>query len=562
MSTSHFAYWPKRVSKSLTVPETTLYDNLVVSAKRYPNKTAIEYYGASKTYKQLLEEVDHLAGYLEHRLEVYPGERVMLYMQNSPQYVIAFYAILRVRGIVVPINPMNTTDELEFYINDCEIKTAFIGQELSPQIEPLQAKTGLENLVVAVYSEYLPAIPLVSDLSTEITQPKKIYESENIFYWEDAIQTQLTPSLYEGNCEDVAVLPYTSGTTGLPKGCIHTHKTVQANVVGSAVWMNISANAVSFSTLPLFHVTGMVHGMHTPIFTGSSMVLLTRWNRNHACKLIENYQCTHWVNISTMLIDFLANPSLNTDDIKSLVNIAGGGAPLPEAVGEHLFQLTGLKFVEGYGLSETIAQTHFNPPDRPKLQCLGIPSFDVDARIIEPITMKQLGVGEVGEIVVNGPQVFKGYFNRPEETKDALIEIDGKLFFRTGDIGRFDDEGYYFIVDRVKRMINASGFKVWPTEVENLLYKHPAIQQACVVSKPDEKRGETVKAYVILNPVYLGKVSEDDIIDWSKEHMASYKYPRYVEFTKKLPTTASGKILWRTLQEAEWSKVEQVSESE
>ena len=560
MGSSHFAYWPKRVSKSLTVPETTLYDNLVVSAKRYPNKVAIEYYGASKTYKQLLEEVENLAGYLEHKLEVCPGERVMLYMQNSPQYVIAFYAILRVRGVVVPINPMNTTHELEFYIKDCKVKTAIIGQELSPQIEPLHNTLGLTNLVVATYSEYLPAQPIVTDLTPELTIPKKVYQNENVFYWEDAIQTELTPSNYEGVVEDIAVLPYTSGTTGLPKGCIHTHKTVQANVVGSAVWMNISANAVNFSTLPFFHVTGMVHGMHTPILTGSCMVILTRWNRNHASKLIKTYQCSHWVNISTMLIDFLSNPELDTNDIKSLENIAGGGAPLPEAVGEQLFQLTGLKFVEGYGLSETIAQTHFNPPDRPKLQCLGIPSFDVDARIIDPVTLKELGVGEVGEIVVNGPQVFKGYYNRLDETNESFIKIDEKQFFRTGDIGRFDEEGYYFIVDRVKRMINASGYKVWPTEVENLLYKHPAIQQACVVSKPDEKRGETVKAYVILNSVYKDKVDEQDIIEWAKEHMASYKYPRFVEFIDKLPTTASGKILWRTLQEAEWKKVEQVKE--
>jgi fatty-acyl-CoA synthase len=225
---------------------------------------------------------------------------------------------------------------------------------------------------------------------------------------------------------------------------------------------------------------------------------------------------------------------------------------LPEAVGEKLFEATGLKFVEGYGLSETISHTHFNPPDRPKLQCLGVPAFEVDARIIDPVTLKELGVGEIGEIVVNGPQVFKGYYNQPEETEQAFVELDGKKFFRTGDIGRVDEEGYFFIVDRVKRMINASGFKVWPTEVESILYKHPAIQQACVVGVPDPKRGETVKAFVILNDDYVGKVTEEEIIEWSKGQMAAYKYPRIIEFRKTLPTTASGKILWRQLQEEEW----------
>ncbi|MFL6557866.1 MAG: AMP-binding enzyme, partial [Bacillus sp. (in: firmicutes)] len=202
-----------------------------------------------------------------------------------------------------------------------------------------------------------------------------------------------------------------------------------------------------------------------------------------------------------------------------------------------------------------IAQTHFNPAERPKMQCLGIPSFDVDARIIEPATGKELGVGEIGEIIVNGSQVMVGYYNRDDENRNSFIEIDGKNFFRTGDIGRFDEEGYFFIVDRVKRMINASGYKVWPTEVESYLYKHPAIQQACVVGVPDQRRGETVKAFVILNEGFEDKVSAEEIIEWSKQHLAAYKYPRLIEFRKQFPMTSSGKILWRTLQEEEKVKV-------
>lgn len=308
--------------------------------------------------------------------------------------------------------------------------------------------------------------------------------------------------------------------------------------------------------LPLFHVTGMVHSMHMPIYSGSMMVITTRWNRDIAVQLIKNLGCTHWVTIATMIIDFLANPALRAEDISTLTSISGGGAALPEAVGEKLFNLSGLRFVEGYGLSETIAQTHFNPADRPKMQCLGIPSFDVDARIIEPATRRELGVGEIGEIIVNGPQIMVGYYNREDENRHSFIELDGKKFFRTGDIGRYDEEGYFFIVDRVKRMINASGYKVWPTEVETFLYKHPAIQQACVVGVPDERRGETVKAFMILNEGFVGKVSEKEIINWAKQHMAAYKYPRQIEFRKQFPMTSSGKILWRKLQEEEQSKVE------
>lgn len=552
MNTVHFKFWPKRLTKTLTTPKTTLYDNLVVTARRYPDKTAVYYYGAQYSYQEILQQVNNLAGYLQQKLDVQPGDRVILYMQNSPQYLIAFYAILRARAIVVPINPMNTTNELSYYIKDCEVKTAIVGQELFPQIEPLQGSTSLKHIIVATYSDYLPEELKIDNLSSELTAPRKENLKEHQFLWKDVLEETITAFPYEGKSDDVIVLPYTSGTTGLPKGCIHTNETVQANVVSASYWINTTSDAVHLTTLPLFHVTGMVHSMHAPIFTGSAMVILTRWNREHAVQFIQDYKCTHWINISTMVIDFLANPKLREYDLSSLSVIAGGGAPLPEAMGEKLFEATGLKYVEGYGLSETISHTHFNPPDRPKLQSLGVPAFGVDARIIDPVTLKELGVGEVGEIVVNGPQVFKGYYNQPEETEQAFVELDGKKFFRTGDIGRVDEEGYFFFVDRVKRMINASGFKVWPTEVESILYKHPAIQQACVVGVPDPKRGETVKAFVILNDDYVGKVTEEEIIEWSKGQMAAYKYPRIIEFRKTLPTTASGKILWRQLQEEEW----------
>lgn len=557
MHTLHFEHWPK-ISKSLKVPATSLYDNLRVSAARYPDQDAIFYYGNTLTYQHLDEEVTALAGYLEHKLDVKTGEKVLLFMQNSPQFVIAFYAILRANAVVVPINPMLVANELEFYIRDCEIKTAIIGQELYDRVRPLQGKTTLQNILIAAYSDY-KGEGFKKMLPKEVEAPKAVFSEPDHYHWSDAIHVQLIPSEHTMTGDDLAVLPYTSGTTGLPKGCMHTNRTVNANTVGAYHWSSTTPNAIHLMTLPLFHVTGMVHSMHMPIFSGSKMVIMTRWNRDAAVELIKKLGCTHWVTIATMIVDFLANPNLKAEEIASLTSISGGGAALPEAVGEKLFKLTGLRFVEGYGLSETIAQTHFNPPDRPKMQCLGIPSFDVDARIIEPATGKELGVGEIGEIIVNGPQVMTGYFNREEENRNSFIELDGKTFFRTGDIGRMDEDGYYFIVDRVKRMINASGYKVWPTEVESYLYKHPAIQQACVVGVPDPRRGETVKAFVILNEGFEGKVTEEEIIDWSKEHMAAYKYPRMIEFRKQFPMTSSGKILWRTLQEEEKQKVDSKS---
>lgn len=554
MLTLHYEHWPN-IAKSLNVPNTSLYDNLKVSASRYPDQTAIYYYGNKLSYEQLDSEVNALAGYLQQKLSVAPGEKVLLFMQNSPQFVIGFYAILRANAVVVPINPMLVADELEFYIRDCEIKTALIGQELYDRVGPLLGLTSLENLVIGAYSDY-KGDEFEKSLPKEVALTRQVFDAPNHFHWLDVIAANLTPSEHTSKGEDLAVLPYTSGTTGLPKGCMHTNRTVQANTLGAYYWSRTTPNAVHLMTLPLFHVTGMVHSMHMPIYSGSTMVILTRWNRDAAVEMMKTLGCTHWVTIATMIVDFLANPNLKAEDMATLTSISGGGAALPEAVGEKLFKLSGLKFVEGYGLSETIAQTHFNPADRPKMQCLGIPSFDVDSRIIEPSTGKELGVGEIGEIIVNGPQVMVGYYNREDENRQSFIELDGKKFFRTGDIGRYDEEGYFFIVDRVKRMINASGFKVWPTEVESYLYKHPAIQQACVVGVPDERRGETVKAFVILNEEYVGKISEEEIIEWSKEHMAAYKYPRQIEFRKQFPMTSSGKILWRQLQEEEKQKVE------
>jgi fatty-acyl-CoA synthase len=310
------------------------------------------------------------------------------------------------------------------------------------------------------------------------------------------------------------------------------------------------------SVLPFFHVTGLIHSMLAPLFAGATLVLLTRWDRGAALNAIEKYQVTHWVNISTMVVDLLSAPDVSGRDLSSLVVVGGGGAPLPEAIGRRLNELTGLSYVEGYGLTETISQTHFNPPDRPKMQCIGIPDFGVDARIIDVETQEQLGPNNSGELVINGPEVFQGYWNRPEDSKDAFIEIDGKRFFRTGDICSMDEEGYFFIVDRTKRMINAAGFKVWPAEVENSLYAHPAVLEACVVGVPDPVRVEEVRAYIVPKADYRDSISEKDIIDWSKKQMAAYKYPRQILFVDSLPKGATGKTLWRKVQEEARAEME------
>ncbi|HEY6353339.1 MAG TPA: AMP-binding protein, partial [Burkholderiaceae bacterium] len=284
------------------------------------------------------------------------------------------------------------------------------------------------------------------------------------------------------------------------------------------------------------------------------IVLLPRWDRDAAALCVQRYRVTGLALITAMVIDFMSNPRLGEYDLSSVRRIGGGGAAMPKAVASAMEKKFNIKYGEGYGMSETMAATHANPPERPKEQCLGIPLYDVDSRIIDPVTLQQLPQGQTGEIIVHGPQVMQGYWNNPQATADAFIQIDGKRFLRTGDLATLDAEGYYFFVDRLKRMINAAGFKVWPAEVEALLYQHPAIQEACVIAAKDARRGETVKAVVVLKPAHAGQVTEQQIADWAHANMAAYKAPRIVQFATALPKSGTGKVMWRALQEAENAK--------
>jgi fatty-acyl-CoA synthase len=289
------------------------------------------------------------------------------------------------------------------------------------------------------------------------------------------------------------------------------------------------------------------------MYLGATVVLMPRWDRDYAGSLISRHRVTHWTNIPTMVIDLLGSPKFDQYDLSSLVTIGGGGAAMPQAVAQRLWELYGLRYIEGYGLTETAAPSHSNPPDAPKQQCLGIPLIGVDARVVNPETLQEVATGEQGEIVMRGPQIFNGYWRRPEATEQAFMHIDGERFFRSGDLGHVDADGYFFITDRLKRMINASGFKVWPAEVEALMFRHPAIQEACIIASKDAYRGETVKAVVVLRESHRDRVSEEDILGWCRANMAVYKAPRLVQFVDALPKSGSGKVMWRSLQEAEMS---------
>ncbi len=559
----HYTYWPTRVPHHITPPATTLWDNLFFSAKRFPHKTALHFLGSALSYQQLTHQAERIAAWL-HAQGVQQGDRVLLDMQNCPQLVAAHFGILRANAVVVPINPMNRAKELEHYIVDAQariaITTADVATEMATASNALPAGEGLQHLLVTHYSDAFDLSLQAQEgwpatwqtwLTQRIDLPD-IHQGQS-HAWTEVLSNTLTLPPLTVTPADLAILPYTSGTTGLPKGCMHPHSSVMHNAICGALWNNGSHENIGLCVVPMFHITGLVTVMHCGMYLGATVVLMPRWDRDYAGRLISRYRVTHWTNIPTMVIDLLGSPQFDKYDLSSLVAIGGGGAAMPQAVAQRLWELYGLRYVEGYGLTETAAPSHTNPPDAPKQQCLGIPIIGVDARVINPETLQEVVTGEQGEIVMRGPQIFKGYWRRPDATEQAFMQLDGEVFFRSGDLGHVDAQGYFFITDRLKRMINASGFKVWPAEVEALMFRHPAIQEACIIASRDAYRGETVKAVVVLRETHRASVTEQDILAWCHANMAVYKAPRLVQFVDALPKSGSGKVMWRALQEAEMS---------
>jgi fatty-acyl-CoA synthase len=556
----HLRHWPTRLARALTLPATSLWFNLEVAAARYPDKAATLFFGRAKTFAALRREAEALAGWLRAR-GVRRGDRVILFMQNCPQYMVAYHGILRADAVVVPVNAMNKAAEFGHYIADsgaqvvvCAADLAAAAAEANEALPPAQRA---RHLVATRYADELPAgqhgevEPPAAWHAMLLADPSLPAGATR---WSDALAEGLAPGPTESGPDDLALLAYTSGTTGLPKGCMHTQRTLMANVIGGALWGAASADSVVLGVVPMFHVTGMLYGVLTPMYTGATVVVMPRWDRELAGRLISRHRVTHWTCIPTMVVDLFASPHYRSFDLSSLRYLSGGGAAMPEAVAARLRDEFGLEFCEGYGLTETAAPSHGNPAGRAKLQCLGMPFFGVDSRVIDPATFEELPAGEVGEIVTRGPMVFKGYWRQPEATAAAFVELKGepgRWFFRTGDLGHMDAEGYFFITDRLKRMINASGFKVWPSEVELLLYRHDGVQEACVVAARDPYRGETVKAIVVLRTEARGRVTEAELIAWAHQHMAAYKVPRVVEFVDALPKSGTGKVMWRLLQDRE-----------
>jgi fatty-acyl-CoA synthase len=515
MEPRHFRHWPPGMPRSLRAPRITLQEMFLRSARKFPQKPAAIFAGLALSYSELREKVENLAAHLQSVCGVKRGDRVLLDMQNGHDFVIACFAILRADAVVVPLSPMNLTEELRLYVEDSDARIAITEKDLASRFSGLP----LNHLLIAGETK----------------------------------TTGEHPGPGNAQPDDLCMLPYTSGSTGKPKGCMHTHATVLHNVAGACAWKHIDENTVALATAPFFHVTGLIHSFFSTIYAGGTMVIQRRWDPLAAAKLVERYKCSHWDNVPTMVVDLLSHPEALKHDLTSLKWIFGGGAAMPEAIAQKLFDLCGVRYIEGYGLTETISQTHINPPQNPKQQCLGIPAFDTEALIVDPESLDTMENGKQGEIVVRGPQLLTGYWKNEKAYEESWCEVDGKRYFRTGDLGRTDEDGYFYISDRLKRMINAAGLKVWPAEVEAAMYQHPAIKECCIIASPDERKGETVKVVVVLKKEFSDTAGED-ILSWAKTQMAAYKAPRLIEFTDALPRTGSGKLMWRALQEREFGR--------
>jgi fatty-acyl-CoA synthase len=540
-------FWPRLLPQHLEAPANTLWRNLEVSAQRHGARPAIHSFGLDISYDSLLDAAERFAGWLQHEAGVQRGDRVLLYMQNCAQWVIAYHGILRADAVVVPVNPMNRTPELAHYLADSGACVAVCAQDLLAQLEPAAAGTGLRRIVVANYGDYVPQ-DTGYPVPAWMRQPPADLRPGHTA-WPDTLAAGLRPGPALAAPDDLCCLPYTSGSTGVPRACMHTHRSIMHNTVGLALW-HWTAPAIAFLCVaPMYHVAGLSHSLNLPIYTGGTLVVLPRWDRELALQLMSRQKVAHAAIPPTAIIDLLSHPRLHEHDLSSLRRLTSGGASMPAEVWRRLRETLGIDFIEGYGMTETAATTHNNPIEKPKRQCLGVPFFDTRSIVVDPSSLRPLAQGEEGEILVNGPQVFMGYWNRPEETAAAFVEVEGVRWLRTGDVGRMDEEGYFFMTDRAKRMINAAGYKVWPAEVEAVLYQHPAIREACVIGTTDAYRGETVKALVVLREG--ASLTAEELTDWSRQHMAAYKYPRIVEFLPDLPKSPVGKILWRELQDAE-----------
>jgi len=484
------------------------------------------------------------------------GDRVACILPNCPQFVISYYGVMRAGAIFVQMNPLNSEKEIQFQLADSGAETVIVPDvlDLPNKIKSVKSETSLKRIIYTSIKEYLP-FPK-SLLYPLVAKPPKFERGEGILLFKELLANHpASPPAVTVDQDDVALLLYTGGTTGISKGCMLTHRNLVCNTIQCSLWFPKAEKAkeIVLCVLPFFHSYGMTTAMNYPIYSAATMFMLPRFERDKLdafLKDIERIRPTVFPGVPAIYQAIINFPNVGKYDLTSVKFCISGAAPLPKEVCESFERITGGKLVEGYGLTETSPVTHANPLfAKRKIGSIGLPFPDTDCQIADLETGEgPLPVDEVGELRIRGPQVMKGYWNNPEETAECLK--DG--WFYTGDMGKMDEEGYFYIVDRKKDMIISGGFNVYPRDIDEVLFKHPKVKDGVAVGIPDPYRGETVKAYVVLREGETA--TEEEIIAFCRENLAKYKVPTMVEFRQELPKTMIGKVLRKALREEEMRK--------
>jgi len=537
------------VPESIRYPKIPLYQLLEMTCVKYDESVATIFFDQQMTYGQIRDQVRRLATALKG-MGVQKGDRVALMLPNSPQFIISYYGVLEAGGTVVNISPLHVERELEYEFNDSGSETLIYLDLFDERIQAVKGKSPLKRIIASSITDYMetPADPNVEKV-------------EGTYYLKEVIAgaEPEVPDVDIDPTSDLAALQYTGGTTGLPKGVMLTHRNLLANAMQCALWakeFTEPGNDVYLDVIPFFHSYGQTVGMNNAILNAATMVLIPQFEINMMLQAIKKYQPNFFPGVPTLYVAILSHPEALDYGVDKLRLCNSGSAPIPIEVIKQFSHISGGIFCEGYGLSEASPVTHSNPiVGMKKVGSIGIPFPDTEAKIVDVETgTKELGINEPGELIIRGPQVMKGYWEKPEETATTLK--DGWLY--TGDVGTMDEDGYFYIVDRKKDMIIAGGFNIYPREVDEVLYEHPKVQEAVTVGIPDEYRGETVKVYIVLKEGM--ECTEDEIITYCRERLAAYKAPRLVEFRAELPKTMVGKILRRSLREEEIAKQKEKGE--
>ncbi|MCM2531458.1 AMP-binding protein [Neobacillus pocheonensis] len=551
--------YPEEIPATLVYSREPVQQYLVNAAEKFPEKVAIHFMGKEITYKKLHEEALIFAGYLQ-KIGISKGDRVAIMLPNTPQAVVGYYAVLIAGGIVVQTNPLYTERELEYQMKDSGAKAIITLEILYPRVSKAMPQTDLQHIIVSAIKDYLPfpknlVYPFIQKKQYGLVVKVK-HEGSTHLLSEIVKAKQETLIVHEFDFEeDLALIQYTGGTTGFPKGVMLTHKNLVSNAAMCQAWLYKSKPGEEsvLGILPFFHVYGMTTVLILSVMQAQKMILLPKFDVETTLKTIQKQRPTLFPGAPTIYIGLLNHPDLKKYDLSSIEACISGSAPLPVEVQQKFEEITGGKLVEGYGLTESSPVTHSNFLwDRPRVKgSIGVPYPDTDAAIFSLETGEHLPEGEVGEIAIKGPQVMKGYWNRPEDTDQTLQ--DGWLL--TGDLGYMDEQGYFYVVDRKKDMIIAGGYNIYPREIEEVLYEHPEVIEVVAAGIPDPYRGETVKAYVVLKED--ATVTKEELNQFARKYLAAYKAPRIYEFRKELPKTAVGKILRRSLVDEEMKKIEE-----